>query len=77
MNRHSHWSDQLGQAQRPAFQAVHVTSALELHAAAGTAFSGWGCDVRGAERRACRLKPAFQTVARCRPEAGAPTIPLT
>ena len=27
MNRHSHWSDQLGQAQRPAFQVVRVVGA--------------------------------------------------
>ena len=27
MNRHSHWSDQLGQAQRPAFQAGRAVRA--------------------------------------------------
>ena len=49
MNRHSHWSDQLGQAQRPAFQAVSVV---------------WlgGGGVAAALRAACRLKPAVQAV---------------
>ena len=28
----------------------------------GSRFSGWGCDVRSAERCACRLKPAFPAV---------------
>jgi len=39
---------------RPAFQAVRVTSALELRVGVGAALSRWGCDVRGAEHRACR-----------------------
>ena len=39
---------------KPAFQAVPPTSALERHAEVGAALSGWGCDVRGAERRGCR-----------------------
>ena len=49
--------------RRSAFQAVRVTCAVERDAEAAAAFSGWGYDVRGAEHRACRLKPAFPAVA--------------
>ena len=38
----------------PAFQAVRAICALEPHAEVEVAFFGWGCDVRGAEHRACR-----------------------
>ncbi|MDE0191445.1 MAG: hypothetical protein OXQ90_08815, partial [Gammaproteobacteria bacterium] len=39
---------------KPAFQAVGVTSVLELRAEAGVILSGWGWDMRSAERCACR-----------------------
>ncbi len=58
MNRHSHWSDQLGQAQRPAFQAggaIRFTGVTPF---------------RRAPRRACRLKPAFQAVRAVQSEDG-------
>ncbi len=74
MNRHSHWSDQLGQAQRSVFQAggdmslIRVTPSAALRAAvpAEAGVPSRGGVVRACSpaclRPACRLKPAFQAV---------------
>ena len=40
--------------RRPAFRAVGVAAAVERGAEVGTLVSGWGGDVRSAERCACR-----------------------
>ena len=50
MNRHSHWSDELGQPQRSAFQAVGAFSPDQRHV------------VRGRAARCADRRSAFQAV---------------